>query len=884
MAEATVGRVGIRVFPDLKDFRENLKTQLAAIAKTTRIEIPATLDVDKSAINIGDNVTRNAGQRAGRSFGDAFRGALAFELAERTLKGALAPLEAIGKFVGFGVLAVQAAAATQAIVAFGAAVAPAAGIVAALPAGLTVAAAGAATLSVALSGVSDVLKSGLSGDMADFDKAVSNLAPNAQIVAKEFRAFVPAIQELRSTVQDAFFAPLQGQLQSIAATLIGPISSGMTAAAGALGLAAREVGNFLQQSATADLVAGSFATLQSSIEALTPAIAPVLQGFRDIALIGLPTIGGLADGFARLAARFGQFLSEAASSGQALAWIENAKNVLATLGAIAQDVGGILASIFRAATAAATEFSGPLGVVGNALSKVNDYLKSAPGQTALTEIFRTLGTVGSSLGQVLQSILAGLGRIAPYLGQIAEMAGPALARMFDALGKGLAALGPGLVEVFAQLAESGKLMVPVFIEAGKALGQLLAAVAPLIVPIAQLMSGAIVPLIKLIGQLAVGLQPVIQQLAEELAPVIPPLAQAFNDFVAALMPAIPPLADLAVALIPFVVNAIQSLTVILQILTPLIQRAATAVTVWVGVFTFIANTISGFINVVQSIAGKIGEALTPVAELLARLFTAAWSGAVTIVTGAVEKIVGLATGLPGLVMAGVNALSGLLSSFFTTVWSTASNIFSSGISGILNLARTISNAVIGAISGLIGAISSWASSVWASARSGFESGVNNVVGVARSIPGAVLGVISGLGSSLFRAGAEIINRLAAGIRSAIGAVTDAIGSVAGAIGRFLPGSPVKQGPLRVLNNGHAGGLITEMVADGIRAKLDVAQAAAASVATQILTSLAVSPDGQLVGAGAMATQPIYLHNELLLDGERVYDNQQVVASRRGFRG
>lgn len=883
MAEATVGRVGIRVFPDLKDFRENLKTQLAAIAKTTQINIPAKLDVDKSAINVGDNVTRQAGHRAGRSFGDAFRGALAFELAERTLKGALAPLEAIGKFTGFGVLAVQAAAATQAVVAFGAALAPAVGILAAVPAGALVAGAAMGTLAVALSGVSAAFKAGLSGDAADFEKAISGLAPSAQVVAKEFQALAPALRDIRTTVQESFFAPLQGQIMAIAATLSGTFKQGMTDAAGALGQATAEVARFSQQAQTVDLIAATFSTLQASVTSLTPAIEPVLAGFRDIAAVGLPTIGSLADTVSVLAQRFGLFLSEAAASGQALAWIENAKTVFRALGDLAQSVGGILASVFRAASSAAGEFASPLGVLGNALAKVNEYLRSAPGQTALTEIFRTLGTVGSSLGQILQSILAGLGRIAPYLGQIAEMAGPALARMFDALGKGLAALGPGLVEVFAQLAESGKLMVPVFIEAGKALGELLTAAAPLIVPLSQLATGAILPLIKLVGQLAVALQPVTQQLAEQLAPVIPELARALSGFVEAVLPILPPLAELAISLIPFVVNGFKTLTVILELLTPLIERAAVTIKVWAGAFTFIAETISGFINLVQSLTGKIGEALAPLGSLIAGLFTSAWTGAVTIVTGAARAIAGYALQLVRWIMEALSPLYEGLASMFTGIWSRVSSIFTDGVNTAVNTARNIVNAVVGAVSGLIGAIASWAASVWASARSGFESGVSNVVGVARSIPGAILGVISGLGSSLFRAGAEIISRLADGIRSAIGAVRDAIGSVAGAIGRFLPGSPVKEGPLKVLNNGYAGGQIVKMVTEGMTRQQNLVAATTSSLAGLIAGSLAVGSDG-VVGAGAYSSVPLEIRNELFLDGDRVYDNQQLVAGRRGFRG
>jgi TP901 family phage tail tape measure protein len=120
------------------------------------------------------------------------------------------------------------------------------------------------------------------------------------------------------------------------------------------------------------------------------------------------------------------------------------------------------------------------------------------------------------------------------------------------------------------------------------------------------------------------------------------------------------------------------------------------------------------------------------------------------------------------------------------------------------------------------------SGIWNSIRAAAQSGVSGVVNAVRSggsqaleairsAGNGMVQAVSGIAGRMFSAGARIVQQLAAGIRSAIGAVTSAISSVTAAAGRFLPGSPVKEGALTVVNNGGAGFQIMEMLASGFSA-------------------------------------------------------------------
>lgn len=90
------------------------------------------------------------------------------------------------------------------------------------------------------------------------------------------------------------------------------------------------------------------------------------------------------------------------------------------------------------------------------------------------------------------------------------------------------------------------------------------------------------------------------------------------------------------------------------------------------------------------------------------------------------------------------------------------------------------------------------------------------VAYIKSIPGKITGALGDLGSLLVNAGAELIDGLISGIRSKIDDLGDVMGSVGGKIKGFLPGSPVKEGPLRSWNNGGAGKRLMKMLVLGIK--------------------------------------------------------------------
>lgn len=101
----------------------------------------------------------------------------------------------------------------------------------------------------------------------------------------------------------------------------------------------------------------------------------------------------------------------------------------------------------------------------------------------------------------------------------------------------------------------------------------------------------------------------------------------------------------------------------------------------------------------------------------------------------------------------------------------------------------------------------------------------------QNVSDTILNTLQNLISQAFSAGASIVGSIANGIRSAIGRVRDAAGAVGAAIRNFLPGSPVKVGPLTALNNiaSNPGAEIVNMLARGVQAAVPALQNAMGNV-------------------------------------------------------
>lgn len=156
-----------------------------------------------------------------------------------------------------------------------------------------------------------------------------------------------------------------------------------------------------------------------------------------------------------------------------------------------------------------------------------------------------------------------------------------------------------------------------------------------------------------------------------------------------------------------------------------------------------------------------------------------------------------------------------ISSQTSATWGIIYNWISSKLSAIYSFVSSKIAAVKNFISDAWAAVKNITSTMWTAFTNLISGHIDTAMGKVGAIKGRVMGFLSNAGTWLLNAGENIIRGLANGITNGIKYVTGAINNVTGWIKAHLPGSPVREGPLRVLNNGYAGKQIVKMIAAGM---------------------------------------------------------------------
>lgn len=432
------------------------------------------------------------------------------------------------------VLGTAAASAASSTASLAAALVPVGGLVAALPGVIAGGVAALTTMKLAFYGVGDAMKHAYEGDDKKFAEDLEKLTPAARDFANEFRNLVPAMKEWQAAAQTGFFRELNGSLGRFL-DLLRDTQPWVEGLASTMGFLTRQVLEFATSASSVSSFNKILSDTSGTLTGLSQGLRPVLQGFLDLSVVGTGFMRGLSGEMGEALARFGEFLSRASASGQALQWMENGLTVLKALGSIAKDVGGILSGVFEALR---TSSGGALGVVGQLVDRLNTWVNSTAGQDALVSVFKALDQAGRALFPVIEALAGAVALIAPRAAEVAAAFGPALANAVNALAPAVAALGPGLVAVGDALARAfaNPAVGQALLALGTGLSNLLIAVSPLIPPLVELAALLVERFGNSLTLLATFLQPVTSALGDVLRPILPELAQLFRDASAALLP------------------------------------------------------------------------------------------------------------------------------------------------------------------------------------------------------------------------------------------------------------------------------------------------------------------------------------------------------------
>lgn len=475
------GRVSVRVLPDLTAFRRSLQRYLERIEKTERLRIRVELGDTKEATARIAELTRDRKVKVKVAFDRSALDRLTTVLG----KGGTVDRGPLGGHGGGGgrdggglSLRMKALLGTLVVLAplIGDTVAglgQASGVLTLLPAAGAAAAVGIGSLVVAFNGFGTALKN--SGDPKKFAAALKNITPAAREAVKALVSLKPLLSEIRKAAQEAFFTGLAKPLEAVGKVYLPLFKTGLAGVAREISNMVKAFLGFLQTGRSVADTAIGLNNTKRAFAALVPAIEPVARIFRELMVIGSTFLPGLADGFARAAKRFADFLSKARGTGELSEFIQTSLTAFADLSVSIFNAAKALRNVFTAGQQGGASFLKTLRAVTDKIEKVTG---SADVQEGLGILFAGIA------GSVLVFANALEGRLGPTLVAIAPAVATlavGFAQVATAISGDFAAaligLAPNLEkfarEFFPLLAESISNLAPGLHVAGVALGAML---------------------------------------------------------------------------------------------------------------------------------------------------------------------------------------------------------------------------------------------------------------------------------------------------------------------------------------------------------------------------------------------------------------------------
>lgn len=239
------------------------------------------------------------------------------------------------------------------------------------------AAAGMAVFKMALSGVGDAFKAGLSGDAKEFADALKKLHPNA---AEAVKTLLDLRREWKSTqraVQGNFFAGFRGDVIAVSRALQPIANKWLPKIATAFATARHALRYVLTEAAKSGQLDTIFAGVTRFFQGLLSSIAPLARAFLDVAEVASGAFGDIGVGIGSAAQKFADWIREMKENGKLKEWLDKAMESLRQLKEIAGNVGEMLAAIFRASNDEGQSFLEKLNEI---TQKMADWLNSSDGQ------------------------------------------------------------------------------------------------------------------------------------------------------------------------------------------------------------------------------------------------------------------------------------------------------------------------------------------------------------------------------------------------------------------------------------------------------------------------------------------------------------------------
>lgn len=497
------------------------------------------------------------------------------------------------------------------------------------------------------------------------------------LTADQVKTLTPALADMIAN-NKGYNATAQDGVQI--ANLLGKVMTGSATALSKYGVTMTDAQKkVLQEGSASEKAAMAAQVLEANFGGINKALAQTPQGKMTILqheIAGLKTSVGND-----LIAAFGGVGGAVIKMVQAVEPLITA--LFDKIAQLAQKIGPPLEKVFGAVADKIGKidfngFAGQLSGLSGPIAAVTGLLGAAGLGGALSGL-KGVPVIGGLLSK-FGGVLSGLG------GPITLVIG-ALAGLIATSPQLRSEFGEMLKNVLASLQQAFQTLQPSIQALMTALGQLTAAVMPVIT--------------NVIGQIIPLLTPIISTLVGVLVPVIQGVLTVVTSVITAITPAIQGIQPIVITMINEVMAVIQTLMPVIQALAPLVSTIISAIVGFINstllptiqaMLPFIQGVINGIAMVVNGIVNVIQGVINLVTGLIHGNWQQAWNGFSQIVHGVVQSVLGFLGGIGSAIM-GVFAGAG------TWLWNAGASI----INGLLNGLK----AAFGKVKSFVSGIGDW---------------------------------------------------------------------------------------------------------------------------------------------------------------------------------
>ena len=500
-----------------------------------------------------------------------------------------------------------------------------------------------AVLKIGAEGLGGAFKAAFSAEsVEDFEKAIADLPPAMQSIARSMRGFKPMWDEMTANVQQNMFGGLDDNFADAVGSMLPIFKRG-----------AESMALSWNKSFEGALDALSSPQATSGLEA-------IMQGAEDMAREMEPVLANLIKAFGSLAEQGAKFLGPvgtwaANKSEDFFNWseglkkidpktgesffdgiISSAKKNAALLGDIFGGVFGTLGNVFKAG---AVGGGGMLAGMAAGMQELKEYTSEGnEGFEKMVGFMERATEFASQLGDIVKPLFSGVLSVLTTLSSVGSGAIAGTGELLNSIASGLEgfeelgeAFGENIGNIFAALAPSIESLLvtlqPIIASLGQGLDNALTPALEALAPVMEKLEPLGAPLGKLLetvgtalGTMFVAAMPLIESALTLIEPLIPILDKVFfyiGEIVGAVLEALTPFFTMRDEAVGGLIEALGPLVDVLgEGLLGVIEALAPLFPILGGLFAQIVNAVTPLIEPLTKVAFVLFSALIDVIEMV----------------------------------------------------------------------------------------------------------------------------------------------------------------------------------------------------------------------------------------------------------------------------